>query len=490
MKKSMLIFLIILTYSFISAADITKVEVQPANGKTRIKIIYTGDEPRYFDVFDKTTNKFIIKLMNAKINSSFSRSYESSDIRSVRAAQNNPQDVWVVVECRQGYLTKEQSMQNDSGNKAIIYDLFFPVRKNVPDTQIVKKDIPVVTAQKDTIKTDDVSKKNTSDIPVKTDTTTKSDRTVVTVVENELGMANVISIKSEDAVIVRIKTGGPDDVGIEDAMLKRYIDASDYEKARLLLNEYTKKYPDYAAYFWEKMAELFLKNNDFSNAREYYRKAYDRYPEKSQDKSRAAYFTGQVSYTMNQYPEALVFTDYTVSYSTVSVLLHKAYLLRGDVYHTRGDEEKAIDNYTRALNSASSTDETAAVLYKLYRLYREKKDYKSAFTYLSKLKASGISLQPARKKEVDFDTADLYYLLTEKEKALDAYKIIIDTYSNDPDADWAFYQSGTIYRSMGKNEEALKIFNELIVKYPKSYWSEHARFHVKSLSSPPNEKKQ
>lgn len=471
------------------SATLSRVEVFPANGKTRIKLYMDTSDVRYFDVVDKASNKLIIKVLNTTIASSYSRSFTQADIKAVRAARNNPQDVWVVAECTVPILTKEHSLQKEGTMSVIIYDIYFPIR-SVSSPQEVTT--PTTKKSVETTTTQPVVTQKTTSQPTTTTVqpSSSTDRTIRSTVENEMGMATVISIKTEDAVIVRIKTGGAEDVGIEDAVLKRMIDAADYEKARILLNEYARKYPEHAPYFFEKIGELYLKENDFTRARESYRKAYDGYPEKSQDKSRAAYFVAQVSFTLNQYQDALRFSDYTIAHSTITQLLFKTYMLRGDVFESRKDSERSLDSFNRALNTAASTTDTGEVLYKLYRIHRERKDYKAAHIHLAKLTASGIAFQPARKKELDFDNADLFYLLTEREKAVLAYKDIITIYANDPDVAWAYYQLGTIYKAMNNAKEAVEYFNKLVASFPTSYWAEHARFHVKSMTSTYNEKKQ
>ncbi len=494
MKYIVLCFLVVSVYAAVFPAVINRVEVIPANGKTRIKIYLDNPDIKYYDVVDKSTNKLIVKVLNTTIASPYSKSFSQADITTLRAARNNPQDVWVVAELSVPMLTKEHSVQREGNVSVIVYDVYFPVRtiSDPVQTKVTQSDkntnispqTPQTTPKTTTVVPNPTTtSSHTPEIPAK-------DTTLRTMVDSELGMATVISIKSEDAVIVRIKTGGAEDVGIEDAILKRSIDAAEYEKACILLNEYARKYPEHAAYFYEKIGELYLKENDFTQAREFYRKAYDGYTEKSQDKSRAAYFIGQISFTLNQYQDAIKFTDYTVAHSTITQLLHKTYLLRGDVFQSREDSERALDSFNRALNTASSQSDTGTVLYKLYRVYRERKDYKAAHTHLTKLVASGVVFQPARKKELDFDNADLYYLLTEREKSIIAYKELLNTYATDPDSAWVFYQLGTIYRSMNNTKEALQYFTQLIEKHPTSYWAEHARFHVKSMTSTYNEKKQ
>lgn len=490
MRYCAIIFVMLFVCSpFLTAATITRIEVLPANGKTRIKLYMDTADVRYFDVFDKTSNKLIVKVLNTSIASSYSRTFTQSDIKVVRAARNNPQDVWVVAECTVPYLTKEHSVQKEGSESVLLYDIYFPIRSTTPPQD---KQTPVTTKPVDKTTSQPVTTQKTTTTPITTPVQNSPtiDRTMRTTVENETGMATVISIKTEEALIVRIRTGGADDVGIEDAVLKRLIDASEYEKARILLNEYARKYPEHAAYFFEKIGELYLKESDFTRAREYYRKAYDGYKEKSQDKSRAAYFVAQVSFTLNQYQDAVHYSDYALAHSTITQVLFKTYMLRGDVFESRKDIERALDSFNRALNSATSTADSADVLYKLYRIYRDRKDYKAAHMHLTKLIASGLAFQPARKKELDFDNADLYYLLTERDKAVLAYKDIISIYAKDPDVAWAYYQLGTIYKSMNNTKEAIEYFNTLVATYPTSYWAEHARFHVKSMMNTYNEKKQ
>ncbi len=76
-----------------------------------------------------------------------------------------------------------------------------------------------------------------------------------------------------------------------------------------------------------------------------------------------------------------------------------------------------------------------------------------------------------------YANADLEYRKKQWDKAMVLYRGAVQKYALPEDAPWGYYQIGNILRNQKKLSDALKSFDDVIQKFPGSYWAEQAKWN-------------
>lgn len=463
MRKNILItfLLIFLFYGMGVASEIYMKNIELHNGRLVLNIFSDKNDFAYTDIYDKSVKKYIVKILNAHIKKEYYKKINSLNIYSVKLAQNNPVDVWLVVSVKTILKNKKITVNRLKKGYMLKITLFVPKLKK---------------------------KKSKKAVAVSSKTKKREKRTLVNYdaySAKEGDMQNIIFFykeKKDEKVYIDIKKNK---LVIKDPKLLSFLKTGKTKAAVKVLYDYSEKYPKYAPYFYEKMAELYYNEGDYVNAFKFYKKAY-RFYKKKNNKGRAAYYTGLLNYLAGRNDDALTFLNISVKLTNNSYILYNAYFLTGEVYETEKKYANAIDSYKRALNLARNKKDMADTLSKIYKIYYDKDDYDNCVVYIMKLKNIYNVYPYFKRQEIDYDLADIYYKSGKREKAAVQYLAIIKNYKDLNSNDWAYYQLANIYLQSGNKEKAKNYFTALIKKYPDSYWVEHAKLYLSRIMEKKN----
>lgn len=132
------------------------------------------------------------------------------------------------------------------------------------------------------------------------------------------------------------------------------------------------------------------------------------------------------------------------------------YLLWADFYAVHGDDEKAIENYDKAITLDSDNAEIYSVRARFYAFYANQTNPEKAIADYNK----AIELNP---QFVDYYIfrADFYARQGNNEKAIADYTKVIELDPRD-----GYFQRAAFYERQGNNEKAIADYTQLIVLYP------------------------
>lgn len=80
-------------------------------------------------------------------------------------------------------------------------------------------------------------------------------------------------------------------------------------------------------------------------------------------------------------------------------------------------------------------------------------------------------------RKAHFSLGDMYYQAKQWDKALQQYRKVTESYADPDDSPWGLYQIGNIYRHKKMYSDAVKAYDNLVQKYPSSYWTDQAKWN-------------
>ena len=154
---------------------------------------------------------------------------------------------------------------------------------------------------------------------------------------------------------------------------------------------------------------------------------------------------------------------------------------RGETYRELKSFEKAIDNYDIVLSdmgedvfSGASRIGKGLCLVELGELERAKSEFEEAI-----LENSDDNTITMRAR---FELANIEQLKDELEEAYKLYMLVAILYNDDYYCPEALFRAGTIFEVLGKNDEARKVYQEIVDKYGKSHLISKVKKRLKALS--------
>lgn len=279
--------------------------------------------------------------------------------------------------------------------------------------------------------------------------------------------------------------------------------------AETRINQYRetqKKYPGIKA----KVAELYMeyssvlsRNKEWSRAAKMLEKAEDFAV--ADQKDRIVYLKGNLLIIQNQFEKALkLLTEFADKHPS-STYLCKIYNSLGNAFYRMEKKPEALEIYNKALNAARSREDRKLSMNNLIILNRELGFWdavlRNSRQYLSEFPDDPISMDlqiliglsysrlnqfdeaiqhfrkikpfvPAeREPEVQFYIGEAYFNAGKYEQAIAEF-LKIPMFSKKTELQWeasAFYYAGQSYERLGKRDEAIKMYEE-IVRRPGILW--------------------
>lgn len=131
----------------------------------------------------------------------------------------------------------------------------------------------------------------------------------------------------------------------------------------------------------------------------------------------------------------------------------------------------------QAISEESDPARKAQLLQRLAKLYVRQNALDSARKAYQNVAALCSSDLGDACRSSAYGSADLEYRNKQWDKAMTLYRAAVQKYAQPEDAPWGYYQIGNILRNQKKLSDALKVFDDVIQKFPGSYWAEQAKWN-------------
>jgi tetratricopeptide (TPR) repeat protein len=170
----------------------------------------------------------------------------------------------------------------------------------------------------------------------------------------------------------------------------------------------------------------------------------------------------------------VLFRDYIRGYPK-HAWVGKAYEKLGDAYIDLEKPKMAVDAYTQAAVNAQSADDQIFAQFKLGSTCLDIMNPAKALAAFQKVIELGEKNSIfIRVPDSYYKIADYYYQQKNYVKALDYYKKAAYQYKSYHETPWGLFQIGSIYKNLGKYQQAVDTYKQLIRDYKGDYWANQA----------------
>ncbi len=311
---------------------------------------------------------------------------------------------------------------------------------------------------------------------------------------NELGQQaayylGISSLKANDlnaalAAFENAKNYSFDKIIQEEAQFnyaKVAIDMGNSQQGITELQNYLKAYPGgkYEDEASEVMSDVMFEANNYAQAISYIEGLKKRTPTINAAYQKLSYNQGVLDFNAERYTRAIQYFDKSLTQPIDNDLKQNAIFWKAEAaYATKMPE--AAQYYRDIINSNSSETLKQKSKYALGYLNYNNKDYKQASNYFKEfIKAKKDEANRQNYEDAIVRIGDCNLALKNYDEALKYYDLAIK--DNRTEKDYAMYQKGLTLTFLGKNQEALQVFDRLSAQYPTSRLVDDAWFQNASL---------
>ncbi|UTA66209.1 tetratricopeptide repeat protein [Emticicia sp. 21SJ11W-3] len=311
---------------------------------------------------------------------------------------------------------------------------------------------------------------------------------------NELGQQaayylGISSLKVNDlnsalAAFERAKSSNFDKIIQEEALFnyaKVAIDIGNSQQGLTELQNYLKVYPTgkYEDEASELMSEVMFEANNYIQAIAYIEGLKKRTPKLNEAYQRLAYGQGVLDFNAERFTKAIEFFEKSLKQPVNNELRQNATFWKAEAAYAAKLPETA-GLYRDVLNGNFSTELKQKSKYALGYLHYNNKEYKQAGSYFKdylkapKTEANRQNYEDAIVRIGDCNLADKNY-----DEAIKYYDLAIR--DNRTEKDYALYQKALTLTFVGRNQEALQLFDRVSAQYPNSRLVDDAWFQNATL---------
>ncbi|MGM0462511.1 MAG: tetratricopeptide repeat protein [Fibrobacterota bacterium] len=219
---------------------------------------------------------------------------------------------------------------------------------------------------------------------------------------------------------------------------------------------------------------------DWDGAVEAFQQYRNRFPRGSLSE-KAEFFSALASYEMGDYERGEnMFRRYLSTYPE-GEFTAKAYEKMGDIHRRMDRQNQALAAYEKAVTVADTPADRMYALYKKGTLYEELNNRDDAVAVFRDVIDTGEEAEIYdRVPQAYYKTADLLYQNERYDAAEEYYTKAIRLFPDYPDTPWGLFQRGNIKRRQKEFDEAVEIYEQIMVDYPDDYWAEQAQWRKKN----------
>lgn len=294
----------------------------------------------------------------------------------------------------------------------------------------------------------------------------------------------VNDLNAASAAFERAKNGTFDKVIQEEAQFnyaKVAIDLGNSQQGITELENYLKTYPNgkYEDEASEVMSDVMFDANNYAQAIVYIEGLKKKSAKLNTAYQKLAYNQGVLDFNAERYTRAIQYFDKSLTQPIDNELKQNATFWKAEAAYAAKLPEVA-DYYKDIINSNSSETLKQKSKYALGYLNYNNKDYKQAANYFKEF----IKVRKDESNRQNYEDAivrigDCNLAIKNYEEAIRYYDLAIR--ENRTEKDYAMYQKATTLTFLGRNQEALQIFDRVAVQYPNSRLVDDAWFQNASL---------
>ncbi|RYU97227.1 tetratricopeptide repeat protein [Emticicia agri] len=311
---------------------------------------------------------------------------------------------------------------------------------------------------------------------------------------NELGQQaayylGISSLKANDlnaasAAFERAKNSNFDKIVQEEAQFnfaKVAIDLGNSQQGITELEQYLKTYPGgkYEDEASEVMSEVMFDANNYAQAIAYIEGLKKKSPKLNAAYQKLAYNQGVLDFNAERYTRAIQYFEKSLTQPIDNELKQNATFWKAEASYAAKLPE-AGDYYKDIINSSSSETLKQKSKYALAYLNYNNKDYRQAANYFKEF-VKGKKDESNRQNYEDaiVRIGDCNLAIKNYEEAIRYYDLAIK--ENRTEKDYAMYQKALTLTFLGRNQEALQIFDRIATQYPNSRLVDDAWFQNATL---------
>jgi TolA-binding protein len=254
-------------------------------------------------------------------------------------------------------------------------------------------------------------------------------------------------------------------------------DAGKPDQAIAEFERFLKTYPrsTHESEVKELLAQAYVNGNNYNKAIEYIETLPSRNQYINQAYQKATYLKGSELFNKEEYAEAVVNFEKSLRYPVDKRYVALASFWNGEAYSIGRKYESAIPNYQRVIGLLPDVEGDVLIQtrYGLGYAHYNLQDYEKALFNFKDFTNRANNNNP-NYADGFVRLADCYYARKQYPEAVAAYNKAKTT--STADADYILLQTGSIAGIQKQYNEAKKLLNDLIVRYPKSQYRDEAMF--------------
>lgn len=271
----------------------------------------------------------------------------------------------------------------------------------------------------------------------------------------------------------------------EDALYnyaKLSFELSSQPLAVFAFQDYLKKYPKSSRLdeINELLAQTFLTTKNYKEALDALEKINTKSEKVKTAYQRASYYRALELYYSANYPEFIALINKSLEYPNDKNLEAQSYYWLGEVYYKKNNFDAAIKNYSdflyhpKAINLPFYNHVNYNIAYCHFKMAGKMlsgegdalEEYKEATVWFRKYLKDPEATDRLRANDANLRIGDAYYVAKDFFGALEYYDQAIA--NKAVSADYAMFQKGKILGLQGKQEQKVKVLNQLTSTYKKS----------------------
>lgn len=260
---------------------------------------------------------------------------------------------------------------------------------------------------------------------------------------------------------------------------KLSFDLGNYEQAINAILEYKTKYPESKRVVNsdEILTQAYLLTSNYDEALKYFDQFGQKTPVIRSAYQKIAFFKGTILFNDQKFEEAVRMFDKSLRYPLDQQYVIKADFWKGEAYSLGKKYEEAISSYSAVFRADpdGKTDEYLKSRYGAGYAYYNLKDYEKALGHFRYY----VDAVRKRNNKLNFGDAllrlgDCYYVTKNYSKALEVYDEVVAAYPRG--ADYAWYRKGVIYGILDDLNQSNLSFDNVLKNYTNSPYYTDALF--------------
>jgi TolA-binding protein len=228
------------------------------------------------------------------------------------------------------------------------------------------------------------------------------------------------------------------------------------------------------------LAEMFLQTSNYAQAIAVLDEIKNMNSQTKAAYQKITFKRAEELYNNKEYPEAKSMFGKSLKYIYDKKIEAETFFWLGEVAYKSKAYSEAISQYNRFINNTESKNSKLSntAFYNMGYAYFMQENYLQALNFFKKYKdqESFFSKAPQRYVDNSLRLADCYFLLSQYEKAADAYGYVVSKQFEG--ADYALFQQGILIGLMKQPEQKIVLLQKLTNQYPKSIYADDAYFEL------------